>query len=735
MQSHSNLQQRANLFVLIFALMLAGFVLLAWNLYHFNEIVSRIIQKDSPALQLKMEIAALEEQVTLLAELVVEGGDLVRMEQHKGLSEELDKKISEALRLLPPEIALQIRKKTQDPERALVEAEKKAFDLVLQGQRTEAEKIIFGEAYKQQEALYKEGMQLLDDYLAQARQRLLKDEKRTEIMSLVIVVVLLFSLLGLLYMLREELKMKRRLQQSLMEIQEQKNLLQHQKNAIEKQNTEIKAQKLEILRRSEEIGHQRDEILRKNEALAEQKTLVEEAHQNLHLLSEIGKELTATLLLDEILQKVYHHLQTHLIAAEHLSIATVSDKDAQFAFAALLQEGKLEENPQQQELKAPFYEFVWQQKQEVIIQNFDTQYTLWFKVDEAVSQHFQSMIFLPLMGGGAFLGVLSVQSPRKEAYSIYDLDFLRNLALYVAIALQNAESFARIESQSKELRKKNEDIVSSINYASRIQKATLPKIEDIRKVLPESFVLYKPRDIVSGDFYWFTEQQGKIFLAAVDCTGHGVPGAFMSLIGTNILNEIVNVRKIVEADEILLELHKGIQNALKQEETKTRDGMDLALCVIDQKTKILKFAGAKNPMICIQGNHLREIKGTNKPIGGLWRGANEDFEKRFVNLGEETVFYLFSDGFQDQFGGTAGRKFMKKNLKELLLEIHHLDMDEQQRILEKTIEEWMQAEDYQYKQIDDIMILGVRISTQGQQSLRQKPLGVERDGQYFHLEE
>jgi len=360
---------------------------------------------------------------------------------------------------------------------------------------------------------------------------------------------------------------------------------------------------------------------------------------------------------------------------------------------------------------------------------------LWFGVGEEVSQHFQSMIFLPLMGGGAFLGLLSLQSPRKEAYSLYDLDFLRNLALYIAIALQNAESFARIESQSKELRKKNEDIVSSINYASRIQKATLPKIEDIRKVLPESFVLYKPRDIVSGDFYWFTEQQGKIFLAAVDCTGHGVPGAFMSLIGTNILNEIVNVRKIVEADEILLELHKGIQNALKQEETKTRDGMDLALCVIDQKTKILKFAGAKNPMICIQGKHLREIKGTNKPIGGLWRGANEDFEKRFVNLGEETVFYLFSDGFQDQFGGAEGRKFMKKNLKELLLEIHHLEMDEQQHILNKTIEEWMQAESQHYKQIDDIMILGVRISTASQQRLRQKPLGIERDGQYFHLEE
>lgn len=438
-----------------------------------------------------MEIAALEEQITLLAELVVEGGDLVRMEEHKQLSQELDEKIGQALRMLPPELALQIRKKTQDPERVLVKAEKKAFDLVLQGQRTEAEKIIFGEEYKKQEALYKEGMQQLEEHLAQAQERLLKDEKRTEAMSLVIVLVLVLSLLGLLYMLREELKMKRHLEKSLLEIQEQKNLLQHQKSAIEKQNTEIKAQKLEIIRRSEEISQQRDEILQKSEALAEQKTLVEEAHQNLHLLSEIGKDLTATLHLDQILQKIYQHLQVKMIAAEHLSIATRPAKEAAPTFAALLQEGQIEENPQKEDMLKPFYDFVWEQKQEVIIQNFEEQCRLWFEVGEEVSQHFQSMIFLPLMGGGAFLGLLSLQSPRKEAYSLYDLDFLRNLALYVAIALQNAESFARIESQSKELRKKNEDIVSSINYASRIQKATLPKIEDIRKVLPESFVLYK----------------------------------------------------------------------------------------------------------------------------------------------------------------------------------------------------------------------------------------------------
>ncbi|TAE00534.1 MAG: tetratricopeptide repeat protein, partial [Bacteroidetes bacterium] len=200
------------------------------------------------------------------------------------------------------------------------------------------------------------------------------------------------------------------------------------------------------------------------------------------------------------------------------------------------------------------------------------------------------------------------------------------------------------------LNKAYEDIKSSIHYAQRIQKAMLPQDSQIKKVLPESFLLFKPRDVVSGDFYWLGEIQEKVVIVAADCTGHGVPGAFMSLIGNDLLNEIVLAREIIEADQILNELHKGVRRALKQNETSNKDGMDLALCVINKKENEVVYAGAKNPMIFIQNNELDTIKADKMPIGGSSQEHQIGFSKKHIPLKEENTFYIFSDGYQDQFG-------------------------------------------------------------------------------------
>jgi len=257
-------------------------------------------------------------------------------------------------------------------------------------------------------------------------------------------------------------------------------------------------------------------------------------------------------------------------------------------------------------------------------------------------------------------------------------------------------------------KKRGDDITASINYAQNIQKAILPNKENIIDALSEHFIFFKPRDIVSGDFYWFSDMRKinkRIVLAAVDCTGHGVPGAFMSMVANDLLNYIVNEKRIVDAGLILTLLHKEIRQVLKQEETQNRDGMDMSLVVIDKLNKKIYFSGAKNPLFYIQDNELYQIKGDKMPIGGEQREAERFFTKHEISLKKETTFYLFSDGYQDQFGGKKGRKFMVKRFRELLFEIHQKPMIEQKSILKETLKNWMGEE----KQIDDILVMGVKL--------------------------
>jgi len=266
------------------------------------------------------------------------------------------------------------------------------------------------------------------------------------------------------------------------------------------------------------------------------------------------------------------------------------------------------------------------------------------------------------------------------------------------------ERTAEISKQKSIIEVKNKDITASITYAERIQKANLPDFTIIKNELPNSFILFKPRDIVSGDFYWFAKNKNKIIISAVDCTGHGVPGAFMSLIGMNILATIVNEKNIVNAGLILDELHKHIQLALKQDTGENKDGMDLALCVLDKTEKTIEFAGAKNPLIYIQNSNLEHLRGDHKGIGGI-HIVEEKYESHLINIEQPTCFYIFTDGFEDQFGGEKGRKFMIKNLKEMLLKNHKLPMIEQKQIYENTLNNWMNGN----HQIDDILLIGFEI--------------------------
>jgi serine phosphatase RsbU (regulator of sigma subunit) len=263
-----------------------------------------------------------------------------------------------------------------------------------------------------------------------------------------------------------------------------------------------------------------------------------------------------------------------------------------------------------------------------------------------------------------------------------------------------------IQEQAQELEMQNFKIMGSINAASRIQSAVLPRYDRIKQALPDMFILFRPRDVVSGDFYWFSETAGRIFISAIDCTGHGVPGAFMAMLGDALLNQIVNIDEVTSPDRILNRLHKGVRKALKQDLTENRDGMDMAFCMYDKQAGILEFAGAKNPLLYVQGGEMHKVKGDKMPIGGV-RSPDEErvFTRQVVKIDQPITCYMFSDGYADQFGGPHNRKFMSKKLRALLLENHQKPFEEQQRILEENLDEWQGD----YRQMDDILVMGFRI--------------------------
>jgi len=270
-----------------------------------------------------------------------------------------------------------------------------------------------------------------------------------------------------------------------------------------------------------------------------------------------------------------------------------------------------------------------------------------------------------------------------------------------------AEQKYKIKKAHDVVKVQKKKIEDSILYAKRIQSAVLPPNRFIQHLLSEHFIFYKPRDIVSGDFYWTKQVGDRIFIAAADCTGHGVPGALMSMLGITFLNEIVNKNPDIHANEILNELRIHIISSLRQTGSsgESRDGLDIALCVIDHKKHLLEYSGANNPLYLIRNHELIETKADRMPIG-IHRKAKESFCNHEIELIKGDLVYIFSDGFVDQFGGELGRKYLSANFKKLLLENYTKSLSDQRYLLEKTFEDWKGDR----KQLDDILVIGFKIA-------------------------
>jgi serine phosphatase RsbU (regulator of sigma subunit) len=298
--------------------------------------------------------------------------------------------------------------------------------------------------------------------------------------------------------------------------------------------------------------------------------------------------------------------------------------------------------------------------------------------------------------------------PMLDPTLAYFLPLPMLMNVYLIAEFVRAQNKAKIllMEQKNLVKLKNKEITDSINYAYHIQHALLPVKETIYKDIPNSFILFKPKDIVSGDFYYFKKKTGSLFIAACDCTGHGVPGAIMSMIGYEKLEHAVNDNSNVSS--ILTHLNKSIKDSLRQSDEKNsiRDGMDVALCEIDPKNKLLKYAGANRPLWLIRkgGSEIEEIKATKKAIGGT-TGFEQNYNMHTLDVEEGDTFYLFSDGYADQDGGEKGKKLMTKNFKNLLLEIRNRSMRDQEMFLQNFADQWRGK----HEQLDDILVIGIRI--------------------------
>ena len=295
---------------------------------------------------------------------------------------------------------------------------------------------------------------------------------------------------------------------------------------------------------------------------------------------------------------------------------------------------------------------------------------------------------------------IASEKQRRNGLIIIILIVLFSLVFLYRQFIQTRKQKLVIESKQKEIK-------DSISYAKKIQDAIMTSTVYIEDILPKSFIFFQPKDVVSGDFYWvYQSSNNDIYIAVADCTGHGVPGAFMSMIGNSLLNEIIIEKKIENTGEILNNLRDQIIKSLNQNEsvTGTKDGMDMSLCKINMDSKTVEFSGAYNSLIHVSNGKLSSIKGDNQPVS-LHYAESKPFTTKMIKAKKDDMFYLYSDGFQDQFGGLKDKKFMSLKFKNLLKEISSHSSQEQYIALKKEFNEWKGSRE----QIDDVCVMGLRI--------------------------
>jgi DNA-binding response OmpR family regulator/serine phosphatase RsbU (regulator of sigma subunit) len=514
------------------------------------------------------------------------------------------------------------------------------------------------------------------------------------------------------------------------------------KKELMQKNEQITIQKNNIQEKLEEITLQKEEIEIQKEEIEYQKNMVETAYENVALLSEIGKKITGTLSLEKIINLAYENI-SNLIEADVFSIGIFNEQNNSLDFTGAREKGEI----------LPFFSFNLNEKNRLAVNCFNKQIEIYTndyekeyesfvsnQIKPLVGKATESIIYLPLFSKILKLGVISIQSYNKNSFTYNHFNIFKNIAVYTSIAIENSSSYTEIQqkntqitTQKNEIEKKSKHITDSIYYALRIQKAVLPNENNINNFLTDYFILYNPRDIVSGDFYYIKENNNSIAIVAADCTGHGVPGAFMSMLGSAFINEIISRTEINSAANVLDILRSQVKSSLQQtgKIDEQKDGMDLALCLIDKNTLQIQYSGAYNSIYIIR-NKLKittevinyidnnkninlynnesnnnysiiEFKANRQPIGIHIK--EKPFENITFQLQKNDCLYTFSDGYQDQFGGQKNEKYSAVRFKNLLLSICDKSMKTQKEILEQNFSQW-KANSHQ---VDDVLVIGLNV--------------------------
>ncbi|MEM6297863.1 MAG: SpoIIE family protein phosphatase, partial [Bacteroidota bacterium] len=448
------------------------------------------------------------------------------------------------------------------------------------------------------------------------------------------------------------------------------------------------------------VAERTKQIQKQTVELRKEKQKVERAFENVKTLSDIGQKITAQLDTEQLIKEVYANVN-ELMPAEAFGIGVLNRERQQLEFRGFMEKGK--ELPFDAETLNDYSSLAvrcYHTQDEIFINDVENEIGNYLEDAELtvrVGEMPQSIIYLPLVVEETSLGVLTVQSFKKNTYGRRDLTLLRTLGSYVSIALANSRMYTNIQ-------KENRRTIDSLRYAQTIQNAVLPPAEELSRIGSEYFVLFRPRDIVSGDFYWAVEVDEAWFVVVADCTGHGVPGAFMSMIGNALLNEIVIERDVREPAEILENLHLELRNALHQEGGANEDGMDVSICRIEGNEVV--YSGASQSLIYYDASEgkVKKHRGTRRSIGGRQRGGKA-FEQETFLLEKGSIIYLYTDGIIDQNSPDGGRKFGSVKFFELIQSIASLPLNEQGNEIQEALNNHQRS----MEQRDDVSVLGIRL--------------------------
>ena len=324
------------------------------------------------------------------------------------------------------------------------------------------------------------------------------------------------------------------------------------------------------------------------------------------------------------------------------------------------------------------------------------------------------------------------QSARESFQSSDVQNRLRNIEISHAIEKSEQEKeiyrlrHIELKNAYDIIEEKNKDLTANINYAGKIQQALLPVVSELPGLTDNCFFLSIPKDVIGGDFYWFTSSENKFIIAVADCTGHGVPGALMSMLGISFLEEIINSRHIFETDLILKELSRKVISALKQkgERNEAKDGMDISICMIDKERNTLDFSGAHNNLYLFRNRELKEYFADRLPVG-YTDDHETNFTKQTIEIFPGDIFYLFTDGYPDQFGGKDHKRYKYPAFRSLLMKIHSKPLSVQKKLLEKEFYRWKGKN----VQTDDVLVAGFRVAGEGRRGTEHRAKSTGRRAQ------